>query len=174
MDSREKKAIFGSVFLMVLFFGAVVIATTGFGINVPDCITDVKPFAKSALLKIGENHYQLHCIARMWSFDPLEVELPAGSRLDIYLTSADVAHGFLVNKKAVNLMAIPGQVTFTSVVFDKNETGTYSVVCHEYCGTNHHSMEGRIYVRPAEDFVEAATTEESAKPSQPATAGGAQ
>lgn len=166
MDRRERTAIFGSVSLMALFFGAVVIATMGFGISVPDCVTDVKPFAKSELLKIDEKHYQLHSIARMWTFDPMEVRIPAGSTLDIYLTSADVAHGFFIGKKAVNMMAIPGQVTFASVEFDEDEVGTYSVVCHEYCGANHHSMEGRIYVVPAEDMV-------TADASGTATAGGA-
>lgn len=153
MDKRERTAIIGSVSLMAIFFGAVVVATTGFGINLPDCITDVKPFDKAELLKIGDKHYQLHCVARMWNFAPLDVEIPAGSQLDIYLTSADVAHGFFVSKKAVNLMAIPGQVTFTSVAFDDDETGTYTIVCHEYCGALHHAMEGHIHVRPAEDLL---------------------
>lgn len=158
MDKREKTAIFGSVSLMLLFFGAVVLASAGFGITVPDCVTDVKPFAKSELLKIDDNHYQLHSIARMWSFDPVEVEVPAGSTLDIYLTSADVAHGFFIEKKALNLMAIPGQVTFTSVTFDADEVGTYNVVCHEYCGAYHHNMVGQIFVRPKSDLLTDAGT----------------
>jgi cytochrome c oxidase subunit 2 len=28
-----------------------------------------------------------------------------------------------------------------------NQSGTYSVVCNEFCGINHHTMVGRIYVK---------------------------
>lgn len=153
MDKREKLAIYASIGLVLIFFGAVLFASLGLGIDVPDCVTDVEPFEESNLIKVGENHYQLQSIARMWNFDPIEVEIPAGSRLDIYLTSADVTHGFHVDHKNVNLMAIPGQVTFTSVEFGEDEVGSYGIVCHEYCGANHHSMEGVIKVRPAEDIV---------------------
>ena len=151
MDKREKLAIYGSVALVLVFFGAVVVATTGFGITVPDCVTDVKPFEKSELVKLGDKHYQLQSVARMWSFDPAEIELPAGSQLDIYLTSADVTHGFQVEKKNVNMMAVPGQVTFASVKFDEEEVGTYAIICHEYCGLFHHNMVANIRVRPADD-----------------------
>jgi cytochrome c oxidase subunit 2 len=27
-----------------------------------------------------------------------------------------------------------------------NKTGTYSVVCNEYCGIGHHTMVSRLYV----------------------------
>ena len=27
-----------------------------------------------------------------------------------------------------------------------NQSGTYSVVCNEYCGIGHHTMVGRIHV----------------------------
>lgn len=155
MDKREKLAIYSAIALVLVFFGAVVIASTGLGINVPDCVTDVKPFKKSELIPLGEKHYQLHSIARMWSFEPAELEIPAGSQLDIYLTSADVTHGFQVEKKNVNMMAVPGQITFASVSFDEDEVGTYAIICHEYCGLFHHNMVATIRVRPAEDIVPA-------------------
>jgi cytochrome c oxidase subunit 2 len=89
----------------------------------------------------------------MWNYDKSEIVLPVGAKLDIYLTSADVVHGFNIDKKAVNLMAVPGQVTVTSVTFD--DPGTYPIICHEYCGANHQSMKGAIQVRPASDIMAA-------------------
>lgn len=146
MDAKEKLAIGGAIALMTLFFGAVVLATTGFGITVPDCVTDRKPFEESAIIKVGPNHYEVHSIARMWSFDPYEIEIPPGSEVDLYLTSADVVHGFHVDNKNVNLMAVPGQVNYTKVRFDKE--GEYRIVCHEYCGIGHQNMASVIKVKP--------------------------
>ena len=151
MDKREKRVIISSIALMAFFFVGVIVATTGFGITVPDCITDREPFTEAKLIPLDKTHYELQSIARMWTFDPPVIELPVGSTLDIFLTSADVVHGFHIEGRNVNLMAVPGQITGYSVDFD--EVGTYSIVCHEYCGTNHHSMEGVIRVRPAEDMI---------------------
>ncbi len=144
MDSKEKIAIGGSFLLMTVFFGAVVFAMTGFGVEVPDCVTDVKPFTESSVTSTGPHRYEVHSIARMWAFDPYEIEVPPGSEVDLYLTSADVVHGFNIEGKNVNLMAIPGQVNYTRVKF--NEPGEYKIVCHEYCGINHHAMSGVVKV----------------------------
>lgn len=149
MDKYEQRAVLGGSFLMLVFFVAVVIATTGFGVTVPTCIVDVKPFKHGQLLKLADKHYELHAVAKMWSFDPPEVTIPPGSRLDIFLTSPDVAHGFNIEKTNINLMAIPGQVTYASVTFDQNEWGNFRLFCHEYCGMNHHAMQGWIKVWPA-------------------------
>ena len=144
MDKKEKLAIVISFVLMTVFFGAVVLAMTGFGVDVPDCVTDVKPFEESSVTPTGPNRYEVHSIARMWSFDPYMIEVTPGSEVDLYLTSADVVHGFHIDGKNVNLMAVPGQVNYTRVRFD--EPGEYNIVCHEYCGLNHHAMSGIVKV----------------------------
>jgi cytochrome c oxidase subunit 2 len=41
-------------------------------------------------------------------------------------------------------MIIPGQVAQFTVTFE--ETGSYGIVCHEYCGAAHHTMEGELLV----------------------------
>lgn len=156
MDSKEKLAMGGSLALMTLFFGAVVLAMTGFGVEVPDCVTDVKPFSESTMMQTGPRRYEVHSVARMWYFDPYMIEIPPGSELDIYLTSTDVVHGFHIEDKNVNLMAIPGQVNYARVKFD--EPGEYRIVCHEYCGINHHTMAGVVKVAPI-----AQTSEEGAE-----------
>lgn len=145
MDSKEKIAIGGSLVLMTIFFGAVMLVTTGFGVKVPDCITDRKPFEESAIIKIGHNHYEVHSIARMWYFDPFMIEVPPGSEVDLYLTSADIVHGFHIEGKNVNLMAVPGQVNYAKVKFEQE--GEYNIVCHEYCGINHQTMAGVVKVQ---------------------------
>ncbi|MCE2504019.1 MAG: cytochrome c oxidase subunit II [Chlorobi bacterium] len=170
MDKHEKRVIFASIGLMAFFFLAVILAVSGLGITVPDCITDREPFTEPEVIQLDETHYEVHSIARMWTFDPPVIEIPAGATLDIFLTSADVVHGFQIESRAVNMMAVPGQVTKMSAKFDK--VGKYSIVCHEYCGVNHHSMEGVIHVRPVEDMP-AREVSKAGSPASNATEGGA-
>lgn len=145
MDRSEKIVLILSLLLLGVFFSAIIYASAGRGIKVPTCITDVEPFATDTLFQTGPNAYELHSIARMWAFQPSVIEIPVDSELNIFLTSADVIHGFHIEDKNVNLMAVPGAVNNISVTFD--EPGTYQVVCHEYCGAAHHMMAGRIEVR---------------------------
>jgi len=49
-------------------------------------------------------------------------------------------------------MAVPGQVATVTVEFD--EPGEYGLVCNEYCGSGHHTMEGRLEVVPPAQFNE--------------------
>lgn len=113
----------------------------------PECIPAEEPYKSGELVELDENTYQLKCVAKMWNFDPGKVTVPVGSEVDIYLSSADVVHGFHINDKDVNLMAVPGGVNKTTVKFD--EPGKYNIVCHEYCGSGHENMRGQIIVEEA-------------------------
>ena len=69
-------------------------------------------------------------------------------------TSADVIHGFIVGKSNVNTMLVPGFVTTFSTTF--TEKGEKLMPCHEYCGTGHEAMWGRVQVMPAAEFLQKA------------------
>jgi cytochrome c oxidase subunit 2 len=79
--------------------------------------------------------------------------VPAGSTVTFHITSSDVIHGFEVAGTNVNTMAIPGQVARVTVQFD--ETRNYGLICHEYCGAAHHTMEGQLQVVPQSEFSSA-------------------
>lgn len=144
MDRSEKLALGLSSGVLAIFFAAILYASTVLDIQVPTCITDVEPFTSDAIIEIAENEYELHMIARMWSFQPSEIILPAGSTVHIYVTSQDIIHGFKVDEKNVNLMAAPNTVNYMKVTFQ--EPGVYSFACHEFCGVAHHSMAGRFRI----------------------------
>lgn len=147
MDRIEKTVMVIAIVLLVVFFGAIVVAATNYGVDVPTCVTDRKPFVESAPpFKTSDQplRYEVHTVARMWMFDPPEITLPPGAEVDFYLSSADVVHGFHVEGTNINLMAVPGAVTYARLKFDRE--GTYCVLCHEYCGTAHHLMAGTIVV----------------------------
>ncbi len=148
MGNSEKVALSLSVLLLIVFLAAVIYASAARGIEVPTCITDVEPFTKDTLFQVGENQYELQMVARMWAFQPSTIELPAGSEVDLYLTSQDIIHGFHVEKTNLNLMAVPGAINYMKVKFD--EPGTYFFACHEYCGAAHHTMAGRFVITEPE------------------------
>lgn len=144
MDKSEKLALTLSVALLILFFGAIMYASVAKNIEVPTCITDMDPFVTDTLFQTGPDTYELQMVARMWAFQPSTVRLPAGSTVDLYVTSQDIIHGFKVERKNVNLMAVPGAINYMRVTF--NEPGEYLYACHEFCGAAHHTMAGRFII----------------------------
>lgn len=129
---------------MTVFFAALVYSAAGLNITLPTCVTDVAPFKTGKVIDKGDNHYEVHMVAKMWAFDPPEVRLPPGADVDLYLSALDVTHGMYIEHTNVNLMAVPGSVNAARVRFDTE--GEYDVICHEYCGLGHQNMMGKIVI----------------------------
>ncbi|GBD06286.1 Cytochrome c oxidase subunit 2 [bacterium HR21] len=144
MERSERLVMGIGIAVMAVFFALVLLLATGFGVDVPGCITEMKPFEQDTVFQTAEKRYEMHVIARMWSYQMPPVEFPVGSTVDIYLTSGDVVHGFHIDRTNVNLMAVPGTVTYARVRF--RTPGEYPIVCHEYCGIGHQQMVGVIRV----------------------------
>jgi cytochrome c oxidase subunit 2 len=118
-----------------------------------DAVTESPNFREPGLYETGEDEYAVYVVARRFSFQPgtsSPIRLPAGSRVTFYVTSADVVHGFELAGTNVNTMAIPGQVAKITVEFD--DPGEYDIVCHEYCGSAHHTMVGDVTVVPQSEY----------------------
>jgi cytochrome c oxidase subunit 2 len=144
MDKAERLALVLSSSLLVVFLSSVVFAVVRYDIGLPTCITSMEPFADGEVIEHDEGRYEVHMLAMMWEFEPDELEFPQGSTVDLYLTSDDVLHGFQIQGTNVNLMAVPGTVNYARVRFD--EPGDYRVVCHEFCGSEHHDMMATITI----------------------------
>jgi len=130
--------------MLVLFLGAVVFAVVRLDITLPTCLTSMEPFESGEVIQHTEDRFEIHYLAMMWDFEPNQVEIPIGSTVDLYLTSEDVLHGFQILGTNINLMAVPGTVNYARVRFDK--PGKYRIVCHEFCGVDHHTMAAAINV----------------------------
>jgi cytochrome c oxidase subunit 2 len=144
MNKYEWRIIIVSALVLGTFFFALLYNAFSRGIDVPTCIPYNASFQKAQVKQVDDNHYEAFITAKMWTFAPNEIIIPAGSTIVFYLTSADVVHGFSIERKGVNLMAVPGAVNTATVTFDKY--GTYRIVCHEYCGIGHQNMMGTILV----------------------------
>jgi cytochrome c oxidase subunit II len=146
--------IFMMLGVVVLTFGLIAIAVSvvHYGIHVPSpsdriAPTEVRatsPFDNPGVTEVSDGEYEVVMIAETWRFVPDEVRVPAGSEVTFKITSPDVIHGFLIEKTAVNVMIIPGQVSEVTHTFE--QPGEHLFVCHEYCGTGHHLMSGRVVV----------------------------
>jgi cytochrome c oxidase subunit 2 len=86
----------------------------------------------------------VYLLARLWAFYPI-LELEANKTYRLHLSSMDYNHGFSLQPANINIQMVPGFEHVVTVT--PNQTGTYSVVCNEFCGIGHHKMVGRIYVK---------------------------
>ncbi|OMP77003.1 MULTISPECIES: cytochrome c oxidase subunit II [unclassified Chitinophaga] len=144
MNKYEIKVVLLSSSVMAVFFFALLYNVFARKIDVPTCIPYQASFQQSLVKQVDNTHYEVYVIAKMWAFDPAEITIPVGSTVDFYLSSADVVHGFNIERKGVNLMAVPGAVNKVTVKF--TDYGTYRIVCHEYCGAGHHNMMAQVLV----------------------------
>jgi cytochrome c oxidase subunit II len=85
----------------------------------------------------------VYMVARLWEFWPV-LELKKDVAYRIHLSSADWQHGFSLQPVNINIQVLPGYEHIFTLT--PTETGTFGVVCNEYCGIGHHTMTGRIRV----------------------------
>jgi cytochrome c oxidase subunit 2 len=153
MERVEAKILYVALTLMVVFAALVIYAAMGLGVALPTCNDRVVPFTEGKVIPKENNHFEVHYVARMWSFEPAELILPEKAEVDVYVSAIDVDHGFEIPGTNLNLMAIPGSVNYARYRFDRK--GDYMVICHEYCGLNHHNMMGKIKVVSADEYKQA-------------------
>lgn len=134
----------GSMFFVVFDFG-VVVRTDGFRANPADVVTP--PGADTGLVRTGPNTYAVYMLAHLWAWTPSPLHVPQGAVITFHVTSTDVLHGFEVQGTTINVTAIPGVTGSVTYTFD--QTGTYYIICNEFCGIEHQAMIGRIIVDPA-------------------------
>jgi cytochrome c oxidase subunit 2 len=86
----------------------------------------------------------VYLVARLWQWWPL-LELEAGKSYRLHLMSMDWLHGFSLQPENINIEVHPGYDHVLTIT--PTQPGTYSIICNEYCGVNHHTMVSRIYVK---------------------------
>lgn len=152
VHSYEKGFLLVGAGMMVVFGIALILLVVLAGIHLPDHVAQldpkevrsIPPFDNPGVRQTGPGRYEVVLLGQAWSFTPNEVRVPAGAEVTFLATSTDVIHGFNVEGTRVNAMLIPGQVARVTYTFA--EPGEHLIVCHEYCGLNHHMMWGRVIV----------------------------
>jgi len=162
----EKIWLGAALLLIVGFIATIAYGTVGAGVQmVDDSGGEIDPaavqngntgtgFDDPGVVKQNDSHYVVYVVAQQFQFSPgtgdNPIRVPADTRVTFRVTSADVVHGFSIVETNINTMVIPGQVSEVTARFD--ESGTYGLVCHEYCGAAHHEMGGSIEVVPQDEY----------------------
>jgi len=153
IHAYEKVWLAFAIVLILLLIGTVTYGAVGPGVAmVTDSEAQIDPgaldqdarFAEPRVEQVGENHYEAYVVAHQFAFEPTPIVVPANSRVTLYVTSRDVIHGFEVAGTNANTMVVPGEVS--KITFDVGEPKEYGIVCNEYCGAAHHTMEGKLHV----------------------------
>jgi cytochrome c oxidase subunit 2 len=138
--------------VLAVLLGAIFWSVTVQGITLPgpygtidpNQVQTTPPFDQPGLRQTGPGRYEVVMRAKVWAFDPAALEVPAGATVRFLIAPEDVVHGFKFLSLPVNVMLIPGQISVVEHTFD--EPGSYTYVCHEYCGAGHFAMAGTLTV----------------------------
>lgn len=108
----------------------------------PEKVKETAPFTKPGLKKISENEYEMVIVASAFNYDVGEADktftVPLGAKVTYKVATTDVIHGFSIAGTNVNMMVEPGYVSELTVTH--KDSGKFTIVCNEYCGSAHHMM----------------------------------
>jgi len=89
------------------------------------------------------------------------MHVPAGTPVDVVVTSTDVIHAFWVPRLAGKIDALPGHVNRLRIQAD--QPGRYEGECNEFCGLGHATMRFVVIAHRPEDFAAALAQAAAAK-----------
>jgi cytochrome c oxidase subunit II len=92
---------------------------------------------------------RIDVVARRFAFEPSEIDVSAGERVELSIKSADGVHGIEIKSLKIKRQ-IPRGDTAVRIEFTAPAPGRYPIICSEYCGPNHEDMKGTLVVRASE------------------------
>ncbi len=84
-----------------------------------------------------------YMVARTWQFFPI-LKLKKGQTYRLHISSPDLQHGFSLQPLNMNFQVVPGYDHVLTIT--PTTSGTFTVICNEYCGLGHQQMTGKIIV----------------------------
>lgn len=96
----------------------------------------------------------VRAIGQQYSFTPACIVVPAQIPITFRATSADVVHGFLIERTNINTMLIPGYISVQKARFET--PGEYLMPCQEFCSFGHEGMWAKVRVVSKGEFETAA------------------
>jgi cytochrome c oxidase subunit II len=153
LHRSERLWIIFGVAMLAVFLGVITTAAVVDGLVPPSRVQTIDPtkvaqtppFDHPGLRMVSPGVYEAYYVARVFSFTPATIEIPAGARVTFYVTSGDVEHGFSIPETGVNTMVTPGWVSSVAHTFAK--PGTFLLICNEYCGSGHQVMAAKVVVK---------------------------
>ena len=103
---------------------------------------------------------EVHVVAKQWMWKTQQpggqreidaLHLPRGTPVHLVMNSEDVIHSFYVPAFRLKQDVVPGHTEYLD--FTATKTGTYHLLCAEFCGADHSAMGGTVVVMEPEDFA---------------------
>jgi cytochrome c oxidase subunit 2 len=79
-----------------------------------------------------------------------ELHVPVDRPTVLTMTSEDVIHSLFIPAFRMKKDVVPGR--YTKAWFEPNQTGSFPILCTEYCGTGHSNMFSTIHVQTEADL----------------------
>jgi cytochrome c oxidase subunit 2 len=111
------------------------------------------------LYRVPGDAYEVYVVGKQWMWylqhpqgrkEINELHVPLGRPVKLKMTSQDVIHSFFIPAFRTKQDVLPGR--YTEMWFEPTKPGKYRLFCTEYCGTNHSTMGGWVYVMEPEDY----------------------
>ncbi|HZT89109.1 MAG TPA: cytochrome c oxidase subunit II [Stellaceae bacterium] len=113
------------------------------------------------LYQAPKGDIEIYAVAKqwMWKFqhpggqgeiDTLHV--PVGKTIRVVLASQDVIHSFYIPEFRIKHDVVPG--TNQVVWFTPDKPGTYRIECTQFCGVQHATMIGNVFVMPQAAYAQ--------------------
>jgi cytochrome c oxidase subunit 2 len=82
--------------------------------------------------------------AKRFEFSPSTITLKKGETVTLVVTSEDVTHGLFLRPLKIDLDLPAGESQ--SVTVTPQEAGTFTAICHHFCGSGHGGMKLKVVV----------------------------
>jgi cytochrome c oxidase subunit II len=79
-----------------------------------------------------------------------QVRVPVNKPVKFIMTSKDVIHGFYLPDFRVKQDILPG--AYTNIWVKPRKTGSFIILCTQYCGVGHSTMNAKMIVMNQEDY----------------------
>jgi cytochrome c oxidase subunit 2 len=79
------------------------------------------------------------------------VHVPVGKTIRLIMASEDVIHSFFVPAFRIKHDVVPG--TVETIWFKATKTGVFRLVCTQFCGLQHATMQGEVVVMSSPDYA---------------------
>ena len=132
--------------IIYIVIGAIIFGGIGGGLYFLQKSREKEPPKAAEIQPTGETK-EFHVRSFNFGFDPPTIEVNAGDKVRIILTSDDIPHGLAINEFMVNKRVDPSPVEPTVIEFLADKRGEFTFYCSVPCGDGHIDMKGKLIVR---------------------------
>jgi cytochrome c oxidase subunit 2 len=95
-------------------------------------------------LRAEEPPRTVNITAKRFEFVPATLTLKKGETVTLRVTSEDVTHGLFLRALKIDTDIVPGETRELTVT--PQVAGTFTAICHHFCGSGHGGMKLTVIV----------------------------